>query len=294
MSIKEIEEMAEKEHFANEYQRRRFIDLVTQWNTKYEDYMKEGKNSWIGVDLKEIRFFPNGRSIFCRPVDRRNRISLIFRYNINAICLGLEYMHYEIVIPLHEILGLDRIKELEIEVSLKKHFIRVYYHNSHKGYKRFCRYYASTFIKDPTRGALQRVEKIVLKLSDFVNPALVIMVIDAIKKNIPEKREINRVWKYNFSSRKTEHLFLNKMLEIICVFLIGHLTITFPYKGTINDIFDHIQKTLGIRLDFHQIRYTNVVGDLIDLKSEEDWRVAKWEAVRWHNGKMVLQIGNYL
>ncbi|CAG8733859.1 3052_t:CDS:2, partial [Dentiscutata erythropus] len=166
-----------------------------------------------------------------------------------------------------------------------------YYHNPHKGY---CKSLASAIIKDPTRGALQRVEKIVLKLSDFVNPALVIMVIDAIKKNIPEKREINKMWKYNVSSRKTEHLFLNKMLEIICVFLVGHLTITFPYKGTINDIFDHIQKTFGIHLDFHQIRYTNVVGDLIDLKGVEDWRVAKWEAVRWHNGRMVLQIGNYM
>ncbi|CAG8791504.1 24389_t:CDS:2, partial [Racocetra persica] len=164
---------------------------------------------------------------------------------------------------------------LEIEVSLRKHFIRVYYHNKHK--KGSCKYFASTLIKDPTRGALQRVERMVLRLNDYVNPALVIMVIEAIKKNIPEKKEIT-----------------NKVLEIICVFLIGHLTITFPYKGTINDIFDHMQKALGIHLDFHQMRYTNVVGDLIDLKNEEDWRVAKWEAIRWHNGKMVLQIGNYL
>ncbi|CAG8517013.1 36_t:CDS:2, partial [Scutellospora calospora] len=93
-------------------------------------------------------------------------------------------------------------KEHFTDKEQRKHFIDLYYHNPHRG---FCKYFTSILSEDPTRGALQRVEKIVLKLSEYVNPALVIMVI----------------------------------------------------------------------------------GDLINMKSEEDWKVAKWEAIRWNNGRML-------
>ncbi|CAG8519603.1 21361_t:CDS:2 [Dentiscutata erythropus] len=63
---------------------------------------------------------------------------------------------------------------------------------------------------------------------------------------------------------------------ITCVFLTERRAILFSQEGSFNQFIEHVQQRFGS--SFNNIYYKNKVDEMISLKDDEDWDVAKWEA----------------
>ncbi|RIB16755.1 hypothetical protein C2G38_2189040 [Gigaspora rosea] len=64
---------------------------------------------------------------------------------------------------------------------------------------------------------------------------------------------------------------------ITCVFLTERRAVLFSQEGSFNQFIEHVQQRFGSS-SFNNIYYKNKVDEMISLKDEEDWDVAKWEA----------------
>ncbi|KAF0373308.1 serine-enriched protein [Gigaspora margarita] len=65
---------------------------------------------------------------------------------------------------------------------------------------------------------------------------------------------------------------------ITCVFLTERRAILFSQEGSFNQFIEHVQQRFGLSFSFNNIYYKNKVDEMISLKDDEDWDVAKWEA----------------
>ncbi|CAG8565395.1 8357_t:CDS:2, partial [Diversispora eburnea] len=70
-----------------------------------------------------------------------------------------------------------------------------------------------------------------------------------------------------------------KLFYITCVFLTERRATVFPREGSFIQFIEYIQKRFGLPQlqQCHNLSYKNKVNDIISLKDEEDWNVAKWE-----------------
>ncbi|CAG8512739.1 10547_t:CDS:2, partial [Acaulospora morrowiae] len=62
---------------------------------------------------------------------------------------------------------------------------------------------------------------------------------------------------------------------VTCVFLTEKRAIVFPREGSFNQFHDYIRQRFGLQCN--SFFYKNKVNDMITLKDEEDWKIAKWE-----------------
>ncbi|CAG8744508.1 20622_t:CDS:2, partial [Racocetra persica] len=65
-------------------------------------------------------------------------------------------------------------------------------------------------------------------------------------------------------------------LYITCVFLTERRAILFSQEGSFNQFIEYVRQRFGS--SFNNISYKNKVDEMISLKDDEDWDVAKWEA----------------
>ncbi|CAG8517385.1 15078_t:CDS:2 [Racocetra fulgida] len=65
-------------------------------------------------------------------------------------------------------------------------------------------------------------------------------------------------------------------LYITCVFLTERRAILFSQEGSFNQFIEYVRQRFGS--SFNNISYKNKVNEMISLKDDEDWDVAKWEA----------------
>ncbi|CAG8493465.1 4480_t:CDS:2 [Cetraspora pellucida] len=65
-------------------------------------------------------------------------------------------------------------------------------------------------------------------------------------------------------------------LYITCVFLTERRAILFSQEGSFNQFVEYVRQRFGS--SFNNVSYKNKVDEMISLKDDEDWDVAKWEA----------------
>ncbi|RHZ72692.1 hypothetical protein Glove_241g21 [Diversispora epigaea] len=96
---------------------------------------------------------------------------------------------------------------------------------------------------------------------------------------ITETSEITEI-----TTEITEIEATKKLFYITCVFLTERRATVFPREGSFIQFVKFIQKRFGLPQlqtsspqQCHNLSYKNKVNDIISLKDEEDWNVAKWE-----------------
>ncbi|CAG8481285.1 10210_t:CDS:2 [Acaulospora colombiana] len=210
----------------------------------------------IRVDLKRIEIFPTGASLDIRT---DKRLALILEYVRQDIQLCLNEMKDKVIIPLDEVIGFRVTEYKEMEILFRDNFERSYYYDGAKTKG------------DPTNGLLENAKSLIFTPINYVTLNNLIAVEAGIAKYRVEKQ--TRVLKNNNPQSD-----LSDEIYITCVLFVERGSMVVPSNITLKTLLELISRRFRLQLNDERVTYKNGAGDIITLKDEEDWRVAKWEA----------------
>ncbi|CAG8478186.1 15225_t:CDS:2 [Dentiscutata erythropus] len=231
-------------------------DNITTYNSTRTVPSSQRSNNTdvIRIDLKKIDIRPTGAQL---TTYTDLKLAVWFRLNTRDICLCLNEMKDKVAIPLNQMVGFRVAEYKEIEVQLLNNFKRSYYHNNIevKG--------------DPTNGLLEGATSLTFTTLPSVMLNTLVAVESAI---IKYKTECQNNSLINNSQVN------NSQMYVTWVLFVERGAVVVPCDISLSTLLNHIGNKFNLQLNSERISYKNGVGEMIALRDEEDWKVAKWEA----------------
>ncbi|CAG8598463.1 11494_t:CDS:2 [Acaulospora morrowiae] len=222
------------------------------------DLNRRNRKNDFRVDLKKIEIIPTDANL---NMNTDAKLSVILRHNNRDICLCLNERKDIVSIPLHQVVGF-RITEYKImEILLLDNFERSYYSNGVE-------------IKgDPTNGLLEGANSLIFIPLNYVNLNNLVDIEAGIARYRVEKQS-------HLLMNDTQNSQPDSSDEIYVTFVlfVERGAVVVPRDITLKSLLNVISSRFHLQLNTERMSYKNGVGDMITLKDEEDWKVAKWEA----------------
>ncbi|CAG8804742.1 21479_t:CDS:2, partial [Racocetra persica] len=203
----------------------------------------------IRIELKKIDIRPTGAQL---TTYTDVKLAVWFQLNTHDICLCLNEMKDKVVIPLNQMTGFRVAEYKEIEVQLLNNFKRLYYHNNYE-------------VKaDPTNGLLEGATSLIFT-APFVAQNTLIALESAIIK-------------YKTDCYINAQVNSSSQMYVTWVLFVERGAVVVPYDISLSSLLSLVGNKFDLQLNSERISYKNGVGEMIALRDEEDWKVAKWEA----------------
>ncbi|KAF0400952.1 hypothetical protein F8M41_009505 [Gigaspora margarita] len=228
-------------------------------NSRVPSSQRSNNTDVIKVDLKKIDIRPTGAQL---TLQTDIRLAVWFRLNTHDICLCLNEMKDKVAIPLNQMVGFRVAEYKEIEVQLLNNFRRSYYHNNIevKG--------------DPTNGLLEGATSLIFTTLPYVTLDTLVAVEAAIIKYKTECHNNSQINNSQINNSQGN----NSQMYVTWVLFVERGAVVVPYDISLSSLLNHIGGKFNLQLNSERISYKNGVGEMIALRDEEDWKVAKWEA----------------
>ncbi|CAJ0645510.1 4727_t:CDS:2 [Entrophospora sp. SA101] len=207
-------------------------------------------NNDVTINLRKIEIRPNGGHL-----GRYTDIKLALIFRNRDFCILLNDMQNKISIQLDEIIGFRMAEFKEMEFQLLHNFKRTCFHNNVE-------------IKaDPTNGLMDGATSLLFIPTSATHLNSLTKIESAFFKYFTQQK---------LKSDKTNNN-KNKIL-VTWIAFVEHGFVIVPQDITLNSLLQNIENRFEIKPNYDQISYKNGVGEMIAIRDEEDWRVAKWEA----------------
>ncbi|CAG8579956.1 1625_t:CDS:2 [Cetraspora pellucida] len=218
-------------------------------NSRGSSSQRSNNTDVIRIELKKIDIRPTGAQL---TTYTDIKLAVWFQLNTHDICLCLNEMKDKVVIPLNQMTGFRVAEYKEIEVQLLNNFRRSYYHNNHE-------------VKaDPTNGLLEGATSLI-----FTAPSVAQNTLIALE---------SAIIKYKTECQINAQVNSSPQMYVTWVLFVERGAVVVPYDIPLSSLLSLIGNKFDLQLNSERISYKNGVGEMIALRDEEDWKVAKWEA----------------
>ncbi|RHZ45242.1 hypothetical protein Glove_682g61 [Diversispora epigaea] len=205
------------------------------------------------INLKEIDIFPT-KALLNTKTDFK--LSVQMRYTCHDICLFLHEMKDKVAIPLDQVIGFRITEYKETEVQLTEKFNRKYYTGNNIEVK-----------ADPTNGLLEGARSLIF----IPTHSTTLTQLTTIESGIV-RFKLEKLHQALMSNETVNEIYVTWVL------FVERGGIVIPKDFSLEMLLDTISKRFNVILNIDRISYKNGAGELIVLRDEEDWKVAKWEA----------------
>ncbi|GBB95456.1 hypothetical protein RclHR1_02540010 [Rhizophagus clarus] len=215
----------------------------------------------IRIECKKIEIKPTRASL---DTYTDVKLGVSFSYSTREMCLRLNELKDKICIPYDQVTGFRIAEYKELEVSLIPNFNRRFYQNEIE-------------IKgDPSNGLLEKATSLLFIPCPFVTLNTLVSVEAAIGRYRSEIF-LNNKDSGPISNPQSNNSNLNNEIYVRFYLNVERGGVIVPQDISFNGIIQAIASRFDFQLSHERVSYKNGAYDVIAIRDEEDWKVAKWE-----------------
>ncbi|CAG8512403.1 10927_t:CDS:2 [Acaulospora morrowiae] len=231
-----------------------------------EKSMHQVHNELIKIDIIQCQFIYNGKPPSSLKARYRGDLAFLYRSYDNYVGGGdvsicIESMSIEAAIPISQLCGFKITNDGKINLKFILDF-QVNYRHHLGGYPYLLE--PTTLKSDPTDGKFDKLLTAFLTSYDSVEPSKLYTI----------ETNIETQW------------FRRHGLYLTCIFPTERRAMACPTDSSLHKLCLDLETRFNLRSSKLNLRYKNKNGELIGLKDENDWVLARREA----SGKSLLRL----